>query len=109
MPYDLDVRDAHFARPRATIRVACTDGDELAPIEIHEIVVAPSPLTIDHPAKLEAARQIANFESAQAEQIAARLENTDPILAQLIRQELERRAARPQQHTTLRSEIGNRK
>jgi hypothetical protein len=85
--FDEDNRDkSHFYRPAVTIRVSGPDGEELQPIEI-----GSAPLTIDHTAKLEAARQIANFESAQAEQIAARLESTDPVLAQLIRKALKRR------------------
>ena len=92
MPYDLDVKDAHFA---ARIRKSGPDGDELPPIEID-----PAPLTIDNAAKLEAARQIANFESAQAEQIAARLEITDPFLAAEIRRALERRARVATVHTS---------
>ncbi|HTA92983.1 MAG TPA: hypothetical protein VK745_25570, partial [Polyangiaceae bacterium] len=91
MSFDDDVRDAPFSRP-ARIRVSGPDGEKLPPIEI-----GPATLTVDHTARISAARQIARFETSQAEQIAARLESTDPILAGEIRKALARRFARPQQ------------
>lgn len=92
--FDEDNRDkSPFYRPKATIRISSPDGDALA-IEIPELVIDPAPLAVDDTAKLEAARQIAHFESAQAEEIAERLQDTDPILSAAIRRELERRATR---------------
>ena len=75
MPFDIDLQDASFR---------------------------PASLTVDHAAKHEAARQIANFESAQAEQIAERLETTDPVLSAAIRRELSRRATRQKPQRTSR-------
>ena len=96
MSFDDDNRDAPFVRPAATIRISGPDG-ELTTIECEEFTIDPALLPLDYSAKLEAARQIAFFETAQAEQIAARLESTDAVLSAAIRRELARRETRPQQ------------
>jgi hypothetical protein len=89
MSFDDDNRGAPFVRAR--IRISGPDGEELDPIEVERV-----PFTVDLAAKIEAARQIARFETSQAEQIASRLETTDPILSTEIRRALARRFARPQ-------------